>query len=67
MLWHLWLLGMGSCLLWGLLSLAESMKKGSFSYWFGSLAQELQEIGENVPWGSWSIYLERGLTVKING
>ena len=47
---HLWLSGTGSCVLWGLLSLAESMNKGCFLYWFGSLAQELQEAGgERAP------------------
>lgn len=42
---HLWPSGMGSSLLWGLLSLAESMSKGGFSYRFGSLEQELREVG----------------------
>lgn len=60
MLWHLWLLGVGSCLLWGLLSLAESMNKGSFSYWFGSLAQELQEAGLECALGIMQYLLGKG-------
>lgn len=48
----------------GWLSLAQSMNKGCFSDWFGSLAQELQEAeGECAP-GISQYLLETWLSSK---